>query len=258
MAVYCFDFDGVICDSAPETGLSAWTACAALWPGRAGAWTDALQERFCRLRPVMHTGYEAIPLMRLMLDGRVSDEAILSDFEGLRDALMRDESLGKDRLLQAFADARDGMIAKDESEWLRWNRFYPGLRDLLAQALGRGPLFIITTKQERFASLLLRHEGLEFPLERLFGLEKNLTKPQVLERLLKRPDLAAGRFHFIEDRLETLQDVIAEPGLDTVRLYLADWGYNTPAQRAEARGIPRIRVLSREALRQMITADGEG
>jgi phosphoglycolate phosphatase-like HAD superfamily hydrolase len=262
MNVFCFDFDGVICDSAPETGLSAWTACTKIWPNRTAKWTDQLQEHFCRLRPVMHTGFEAIPLMRLILDGQVSDDRIFADFEALRDEVIRREDVSRDRLLAEFAAARDGMIARDESEWLRWNRFYPGLRELLAHTLPREPLFIITTKQERFATLLLRHNGLDIAAERIFGLEKKLGKPEVLELLMQRPDLSAGTFHFIEDRLETLKDVIALPALDRVRLYLVDWGYNTPAQRDEAARTDRIRVVSRQVLSEALArasgAPGEG
>ena len=252
MNVFCFDFDGVICDSAPETGLSAWKACAKLWPGRAGEWSDALQERFCRLRPVMHTGFEAIPLMRLILDGQAGDEQVLTQFEALRDDLIQREGIATERLLVEFAAARDEMIARDEAEWLRWNRFYPGVQELLAETLARGPLFIITTKQERFATLLLRHNGLDIAAERIFGLEKKLTKPQVLKLLMGRPELRGAAFHFIEDRLETLQDVIALPALNAVRLYLVDWGYNTPAQREEAGREGRIRVVSRKALQEAL------
>jgi phosphoglycolate phosphatase-like HAD superfamily hydrolase len=252
MNVFCFDFDGVICDSAPETGFSAWKACGKLWPGRTGEWSDALQERFCRLRPVLHTGFEAIPLMRLILDGQVTEEQVFARFEELRDELIRREGIAQERLLTEFAAARDEMIARDESEWLRWNRFYPGIQELLARLLAREPLFIITTKQERFATLLLRHNGLDLAADRIFGLEKKLGKPRVLELLLARPELRGATFHFIEDRLETLKDAIALPALNAVRLYLVDWGYNTPAQRDEAARTGRIRVVSRQALQEAL------
>ena len=73
MEVFCFDFDGVVCDSAPETALAAWNACQTLWPEDSATLPEALQQRFCVLRPVMHTGYEAVPLMRLIKDGAVDD-----------------------------------------------------------------------------------------------------------------------------------------------------------------------------------------
>ena len=60
------------------------------------------------------------------------------------------------------------------------------------------------------------------------------------------PDLS-----FIEDRLDTLMHVIADPALEDVRLYLADWGYNTPRQREEAAALPRIEVVSVKAFRRL-------
>ena len=252
MNVFCFDFDGVVCDSAPETGFSAWKGCRALWPGIGADWSQALQERFCRLRPVMQTGFEAIPLMRLILDGEVSDDRLFAEFPALRDGLVAREGLSTKRLQEVFGAMRDAMIAEDEAAWLCWNRFYPGLREILLAAIARHALFIITTKQERFVMLLCRDNGIELPAERVFGLEQGLSKPEVLKALRARPEWNGAAFHFIEDRLETLVDVIGEPALAAVKLYLADWGYNTPAQRKEAAEISRIRVVSPEALRQAI------
>jgi len=47
---------------------------------------------------------------------------------------------------------------------------------------------------------------------------------------------------FVEDRLKTLV-VHQQPDLDAVKLYLADWGYNTPAERESAQN-DRIQLLS--------------
>ncbi|HKJ00287.1 MAG TPA: HAD family hydrolase [bacterium] len=256
MDVFCFDFDGVICDSAPETAVTAWQGCRELWPAPGTSadpapLPEALQARFCRLRPVMHTGFEAIPLMRLIEEGDVSDAQFLADFPALRDGLIAREGLRTADLQQRFGAIRDRLIAADQAAWLGWNRFYPGMGEALSAAAARGPAFIITTKQERFAALLLRHEGVALPPERIFGLEAARSKPELLQALLARPEHDGATFHFIEDRLETLQAVIATPGLGGVRLYLADWGYNTPAQREEAVAIKRIQVVSMQGFRAM-------
>lgn len=251
MEIYCFDFDGVVCDSAPETALAAWNACDALWPGDDAPLPAALQERFCRMRPVLHTGFEAVPLMRLIADGDADDAAILGDFAALRDAFTQRESLTEQRLKQVFADARDALIASDRAEWLKVNRFYPGIGESLAAAIKQHETFIITTKQERFVELLLDHNNIDIPMERVFALEQNKTKPEILAELMARPALAGGNFHFIEDRMDTLDHVIRSPGLEPVKLYLVDWGYNTPAHREEAAGSDRIRVISMDDLRGM-------
>ena len=70
---YALDFDGVICDSEPETSASAWMACAKFWPDVFDS--DAARERkeelmikMARVRPVVETGYENMLLLRLLLE----------------------------------------------------------------------------------------------------------------------------------------------------------------------------------------------
>ena len=251
MDVFCFDFDGVVCDSAPETAVTAWKGCRELWPEIGAELPLALQERFCRLRPVLHTGFEAVPLMRLIEQGRHSDEELLERFPQLLDELIERERLTSGRLKELFGGIRDVLIGADQALWLEWNRFYPGIGEALTAAIAGHPVFIVTTKQERFVSLLLDHHRIDLPPERIFGLERNRTKPEILAELMARPEWNGATFHLIEDRLDTLMHVIADPALEDVRLYLADWGYNTPRQREEAAALPRIEVVSVEAFRRL-------
>ncbi len=244
--VLCFDFDGVICDSAPETALTAWNASRELWPKDGAELPPDLQLRFCRLRPVIHTGYEAVPLMRLIEEDKENDESILAGFPVLRDGVMEREGLDPGQLKRLFAHHRDRLIEQDQEGWLRSNPFYPGIGDMLAGMIGRHPVRIVTTKGERFAALLLRHNGIALPDEQIFGLERNRSKPEILAGFLALPEFAGAVFHFIEDRMDTLDTVAAHPVLDSLRLYLADWGYNTPPQRQRAAESSRIEVISLE------------
>lgn len=250
--VICFDFDGVICDSAPETAVTAWKVCRELWPADESNLPETLLERFCRLRPVLHTGYEAIPLMRLIEMAGESDDSILERFPGLRDKLMEREGLAVAELRNLFGNTRDRLIELDQAAWLNWNRFYQGIREILTEAIQRHAVFLITTKQERFVGRLLRHHKIGLPTDRIFGLEKQRTKPQILGELLGRSELQGATFHFIEDRLKTLEDVVATEALQPVRLYLADWGYNTPSERRQASGMPRVEVISVNDLRPLL------
>ena len=69
MDFFALDFDGVLCDSAMETALTAWRAGARIWPEwRAAEASADVLERFIRLRPALETGYQAILLMRLAYD----------------------------------------------------------------------------------------------------------------------------------------------------------------------------------------------
>lgn len=240
--VFALDFDGVLCDSAAEGAVTSWRAGQRIWPQWQGAEPpEACKTRFVCLRPAVETGYQMPLLMKLVCD-HVNDADILTRFVPLCEELMSVHGLTRRQLVELFGEARDEWIARDTAGWLGSHRFYPGVLARLRKALVSHPVYILTTKQERFTRQLLGAEGVMLPQERIWGLERNISKGQMLEQLLAEPSLPGARIHFVEDRLETLYDVVKQPGLDGVRLYLAGWGYNMPAQREQARRHPRVKV----------------
>jgi hypothetical protein len=48
----------------------------------------------------------------------------------------------------------------------------------------------------------------------------------------------------VEDRLKTLLSVKQQPDLSQVRLFLADWGYNTLPERESVAQNPPVQLLS--------------
>jgi hypothetical protein len=56
--------------------------------------------------------------------------------------------------------------------------------------------------------------------------------------------VAFGGIWFVEDRLKTLQSITQVADLEAVALFLATWGYNTPAERKEATADGRIILLT--------------
>ncbi|QHO08657.1 uncharacterized protein DS421_14g474590 [Arachis hypogaea] len=101
------------------------------------------------------------------------------------------------------------------------NRFYPGTADALRFASSK--VYIVTTKQSRFAYALLKElAGITLPPERIYGLGTG-PKVEVLKKLQKMPEHQEHQgltLHFVEDRLATLKNVIKEPELDNWNLYL--------------------------------------
>jgi phosphoglycolate phosphatase-like HAD superfamily hydrolase len=242
--VFALDFDGVLCDSAPEGAVTAWQAGQKLWPEWQGAEPpEEFKDRFVRLRPALETGYQMPLLMKLVAD-RVDDAEVLARFVPLCDELMSRHGLTRRQLVDLFGKARDEWIARDTAGWLASHRFYPGILARLREALVSHPVYILTTKQERFSWQLLEAGGAAVPRERIWGLERNLTKARMLELVLADPAHCGSRVHFLEDRVETLSEVAKNPLLAGVCLYLADWGYNTEAQREQARRHPRITLWS--------------
>lgn len=244
--VLCLDFDGVLCDSAPETALSGWKAGAALWKGWSGPMPAELKQGFLRVRPVLETGYEVLLLLRLLREG-MSPYEVLERFGELRAAALAATGRTPAELVDAFGAARDRWIAADLNGWLGVQGFFPGLAACVRRVLARGiPVFILTTKQERFARLLLERHDVRIPQPRVFGLESGRPKTETLAEVCSRPEFRDARIHFVEDRLKALEAVTAVPELLHVRLYLADWGYNTKQDRNRARENARITVLNRD------------
>jgi phosphoglycolate phosphatase-like HAD superfamily hydrolase len=242
--LYVFDFDGVVCDSARETGISAWRAGRRIWP----EWSspDPPEEclaRFCELRPYLETGYQAVGVMRLACQPEAWPEPLNGDtianwVEGLYHRLGR----SRQEMVGLFGQARDHWIANDAESWFDSHGFFPGLPQLLNRLVLEHPVHVLSTKQVRFIRTLLQRCGVELPGDRIIGLESGLPKEDSLRRLLRESGDGVV-VHFLEDRLETLERVASCPDLDPVRLYLADWGYNTPEQCRRAKQSGRISLV---------------
>ncbi|MFO7821648.1 MAG: HAD family hydrolase [Lentisphaeria bacterium] len=239
------DFDGVICDSVRETAVSGWRAARHVWPADIATPEPpvAVMERFIRLRPYLHTGYEAIPLMRLAMRGVQPSEMTGTDIERAKQEVLAETGLAKKDFLGYFSDTRDEWIKSDEDDWLSRNHFYPGTLEAVEETQKHHEVFIITTKLTRFAEKLLKKGGLSIGRDRIFGLDVGKPKEDILEELRARRDLREMPTHFVEDRLATLRRIEKVPALSGVRLYLCDWGYNTPEDREEAEKDPRINLL---------------
>lgn len=237
--LFALDFDGVICDSALETGLSGWQVAYRYWPDMPVKMPETMLADFRRVRPVMETGFEAILICRLLFEG-VAVASLLADFPQQIDQLSRREKLDSSTLKTQFGAYRDSWIASDLADWIKMNPLYPGISDLL-ERIPPAQRFIITTKQQRFVSAILAANNITMPESRIFGLERKLSKPQILTNLQAQHPHAD--IVFVEDRLLTLFDVINTENLSAVQLYFAGWGYNTTADKQQAQQHPRINYL---------------
>lgn len=234
--IHALDFDGVICDNAVETGITGWKAAAQLWPDMPAAFPpEDLIDQFRLARPIIETGFEAILVMRMLFED-VSLASILEDFpERKRAALLHckhDEAF----LKQLFGETRDHWIRDALPEWVAMNPLFPGIAERLAVLGEQDTWYIVTTKQERFVSQILEANRIALPAERIFGLDRNMSKEQVLLQLQEEHPEAV--LHFVEDRLPTLGNFIVNDALQAIKLFFADWGYNTARDKRRAAQLP--------------------
>lgn len=241
--VFVVDFDGVLCNSAVETGVTAWRAGSHIWPEWQGPEPPSeYLSSFVSLRPVLEKGYQAIILMRLIATG-VEAQRIELQFPELSGRMLESAGRSTEELARLFCKARDSWIASDLDDWLGRHSFYSEVIDTFAERVKTDPVFILTTKQERFVAILLKSRGINPPASHIFGLDAGKAKEDILEELLRRPQFRNARFRFVEDRLETLIRIAGRNSLSDVLLYLAAWGYNTIEDRDRAKSIRRITVL---------------
>ena len=238
--IYALDFDGVICDSAIETAMTGWKVATQIWSNMPDETPQSIISLFRKVRPVMETGYEAILIMRALFEG-VSAENLLNNFNSQLTHLIHRDQLDTDKLKRRFGDFRDQWIKHDLDDWMAMNPLFEGIADKLQQ-VDPQKTYIITTKQERFVSQIFASNKIEFPAERIYGLDRKLSKQQILKDLLITH--AENDILFVEDRLPTLINVINDGQLDAIKLFFADWGYNTQDDKQAVSKLETVRSIN--------------
>ncbi|MER3433415.1 MAG: haloacid dehalogenase [Leptolyngbya sp. ERB_1_1] len=246
--VLALDFDGVICDGLKEYFQTAWKAYSQIWQPEAPP-DETLAPAFYRSRPVVETGWEMPILIRALTTG-IQEQEIFQDWTAIATQIVAEDHL-KPLEISAIVDTiRDDLIATDLENWLAEHEFYPGVLDRLRSTLNSSTDFvIISTKEGRFIQQLLQKQGIELKNEQIYGKESKRPKPQILTEL-KQAYGETAAIWFVEDRLKTLQAVEKQEALTNVALFLADWGYNTAAERKQAEKSDRIHLISLEQFSQ--------
>jgi phosphoglycolate phosphatase-like HAD superfamily hydrolase len=251
------DFDGVLCDGLIEYFQTAWQTYCQIWSPADRTPPPGLAEQFYRLRPVIETGWEMPILVRSLLVG-IPETDLFNQWATIAQQQVQASGWTPTEIAAKLDHLRDEWIAADVDHWLAQHRFYPGIADRLRQLLHRDvALFIVTTKEQRFVRQLLQQQAIDLPEAQIFGKEVKQPKAQTLRFLMQKFMQETGepaQIWFIEDRLKTLQNISLQPDLSQVRLYLANWGYNTETDRATAERDPKIHLLSLETFAQDFSA----
>ncbi len=227
------DFDGVFCDSAFENAVTAWRVCHRLWPAEfdSAAVPEEVARRFGVARPFLETGWQSV-VMVWAIARKMPAAAYSTGLESSLPSLLEQMHSSRGELVDRFREERNRYLAEDAAGWLALHRFYPGAADALRILQQRGEVRILTTKETRFVRELFAHECVEVADECILGLDRIANKRQSL-----REFAGSGKYDriaFVEDRYETLRKCAATAELQSIRLFLAAWGYNTPGQRAMA------------------------
>ncbi|MEH2375094.1 HAD family hydrolase [Nostoc sp.] len=242
--ILALDFDGVICDGLIEYFEVSWRTYCQIWSPANDTPPDDLALRFYRLRPVIETGWEMPVLIKALVDG-ITDEKILQEWASIAPKLLLNDKLQAREIGAKLDNQRDEWITTDLDGWLSLHRFYPGVVEKIKLTFDSGvKLYIVTTKEGRFIQQLLQQQGVNLPAAAIFGKEVKRPKFEILRELIQAADKKPVSLWFVEDRLKTLHLVQQQPDFEDVKLFLADWGYNTQAEREAAQNDRQIQLLS--------------
>jgi phosphoglycolate phosphatase-like HAD superfamily hydrolase len=241
--ILALDFDGVLCDGLMEYFQVAWRTYSQLWKPDKAALPEDWAPIFYRLRPVIETGWE-MPVLLQSLQQGVPETEILQDWGTIASQILADSHLEAKTVSNVLDRQRDEWIATDLDGWLALHRFYPGIVERLQSTIASAVYpVIISTKEGRFINQLLQEQGIELAEVQIIGKESQRPKHQVLRELVATHG-AHSSIWFIEDRLKTLMAIQNYEDLAAIRLYLADWGYNTEQEREATQQNSRIELLS--------------
>jgi hypothetical protein len=241
-SILALDFDGVLCDGMKEYFHSSWAVYCQLWFGQGNA-PRGLFDRFATLRPAIEQGWE-MPLLvwALRQDYDIQPES----WSKLVPELLASSGYRPPQIAAAMDEVRDQAIQTDLFGWLGLQRCYPGTVDRLnSLPAGIFPV-IITTKDGRFTRQLLESQGIYLPADAIYGKEMQQSKADTLRQLLP----TAAKIWFVEDRLPTLYSIVTQSDLASIELFLADWGYNTVAERTAGIDHAQITVISLDSFNQ--------
>ncbi len=243
-SILALDFDGVLCDGLREYFETAWRTYCQIWLPASQTPPPDLANSFYRLRPVIETGWEMPVLIAALVQG-ISEDKILHQWVEIAQSILHQSNLQAPDIATKLDKIRDEWISSDLDSWLSLHRFYPGVVEKMRSLLN-SPVqpIIVTTKEGRFVSQLLQQQGIEIPNKSIIGKESKRPKHQILRELIAAQAKTQRALWFVEDRLKTLQIVQQQSDLTAVKLYLADWGYNTASEREAALLDPNIELIS--------------
>lgn len=268
-ALYLFDFDGVVCDSCDECTVSALRTCQKI---KAIIGSDDAQQhldyppqwlfdKMREIRPAIEVGWQIPVLLDIILEQQkdaskiMSVDEIMANYEQLVEDWLKKHQKTEQDMVDAFGDVRDAWIQDDMASWLDINKFYPSVPEALCHC--KGKTVLVTTKQQRFATALCRHAGVDqdaLPVDDIYGLGMYTKKSDVILDRIKTGGYAPSKTSFFEDRWPTLAKCLLDERLQGVKFYLCSWGYVTQDELDLAKAEPRVKVITLEDFATIVTS----
>mmetsp|Transcript_7337 Transcript_7337/g.15083 ORF Transcript_7337/g.15083 Transcript_7337/m.15083 type:complete len:287 (-) Transcript_7337:2197-3057(-) len=261
----------VVCDSCDECTVSALRTCRIL-NAIEGETSESppqwLFEKMREIRPAIEVGWQIPVLLSVFLEQQRTEQnskltdnfipsmsvpEIIENYESLVDGWLDRHKLYDKDMIETFGKVRDDWIANDYQSWLDINTFYDGISEGITSC--KGETVLVTTKQHRFATALVRHAGIgedSMPDDDIYGLGMYKSKSDVIVKRMKTGSHDPTNTHFFEDRWPTLEKCLKDERLEHVKFYLCSWGYCTKGELGLAEKEPRVEILKLEDFSKVV------
>ncbi len=211
--VYCFDFDGVLCDTMDESLITSYNAYFERDAKSVSEIDPGLRDFFYEHRYLVRPAGEYYILYRTFQKG--------------------EKAVGKERFIELKASLAEEMkgyagrfyasrehLKKHVECWECLHKVYPQGADFFER--GR-PFFIVTNKDKNSVIALASHYGFIDRIIEIYSKEISVDKRILMEKLIADHGLSPSthRIVYVDDHEGTLGEMKELP-LD---LYLASWGY---------------------------------
>lgn len=212
--VYCFDFDGVLCDTMDESLITSHNA---YFGGKARSVSDinpAIRDFFYEHRYLVRPAGEYFLLFHAFERG---ETVIGKDrFLELKAALVNEMREHADRFYAHRKQMRENL-----EYWKSLHKLFPQCIDFIEER--KSPFFIVTNKDKDSVLTLAMHFGFVDLVIDVYSREISVDKRKLMEKLISDHGLSPSLHHivYVDDHEGTLGEMEGLP-LD---LYLASWGY---------------------------------
>ena len=223
-----FDFDGVIIDGIKEYWYSSLIVCkqylnSDLIPTNLNI-NMRVSNTFKELRPWVKYGWEMVLLTHEIIKNKeplndLSKNDFLKNYQkNCQDVLVKN-SWDSKNLQKNLDKVRQLQISADLDKWINLHQPFLQVISFIKKSQKNGfKIGIISTKNKVFTSKILSKFNI-YP-ELVFGYQDG-TKVKIVSKLINEYEIMG----FIEDRRNTLMNILENKKTNQTKCFLAEWGY---------------------------------
>ncbi len=248
-----FDFDGVVIDGINEYWFSSLIACKKFLntkeiPVDLNIHRPVSQE-FIHLRPWVKFGWEMVIITHEIvkenttLDSLGAENFTKNYYHNCQEILKKN-SWAAEIVQKSLDDSRQFQLSTNPNKWISMHKPFSEVLSFMRQAKQNGfKIGIISTKGIEFTTQVINSFNI-FP-ELIFGYESG-SKTQIISAL-KLDYKIVG---FIEDRRQTLINIVNNKFTANIPCFLANWGYLKDTDRLDLPS--KIKLLKLKDLKDIL------